>query len=162
MQNTPKAWGCGLSGEWGHFGRVIVSNKKSSPFGLLLRLSGKRDSSPRCAWAISRELYLHSLTPWQGATWGRFVANHVFRSKQSLPYQREVWRDCLYGRGLFRETHKKKDSFMLSFVRWAENETRTRSFKQLYFSVITIKSHDSSRKIRAIIPNIQKKTPKSS
>ena len=48
---------------------------------------------------------------------GRFVANIVFHSKQSLPYQREVWRDCLYGRGLFRETHKKKDSFMLSFVR---------------------------------------------
>ena len=36
------------------------------------------------------------------------VANLVFRSKQSLPYQREVWRDCLYGRGLFRETHKKR------------------------------------------------------
>ena len=37
-----------------------------------------------------------------------FVANLVFRSKQSLPYQREVWRDCLYGRGLFRSTHKKR------------------------------------------------------
>ena len=35
------------------------------------------------------------------------VANLVFRSRQSLPLQREVWRDCLYGRGLFRETHKK-------------------------------------------------------
>ena len=33
--------------------------KEDSPFGLLFRLSGKRDSSPRCARAIYRELYLH-------------------------------------------------------------------------------------------------------
>ena len=61
--------------------------------------------------------------PLIGGTLGSLVANLVFCSKRSLPYQREVWRDCLYSRGLFRETHKKKDSFMLSFVRWAENES---------------------------------------
>ena len=74
----------------------------------------------------SRERLSTPPNPLVGGTLGSLVANLVFRSKRSLPYQREVWRDCLYGRGLFRETHKKKDSFMLSFVRWAENETRTR------------------------------------
>ena len=33
-----------VRGEWGRFVRAIVSNEKSSPFGLLLRLSGKRES----------------------------------------------------------------------------------------------------------------------
>ena len=59
-------------GEWGRFVQVIVPNEKSSPFGLLLRLSGKRDSNSRFAWALSRELYLHP-QPLKGATWGRFV-----------------------------------------------------------------------------------------
>ncbi len=60
-------------GEWGRFVRVIVSNKKKqSHRGLLLRLSGKRDSSPRCARTILANLYLHP-QPLEGATWGRFV-----------------------------------------------------------------------------------------
>ena len=52
----------------------------------------------------------------------RFVANLVFRSKQSLPYQREVWRDCQYGRGLFRETHKKR--IALCYPSCVERKTR--------------------------------------
>ena len=48
---------------------------------------------------------------------GPLVANLVFCSKRSLPYQREVWRDYLYGRGLFRETHKKSDNLSIIAVR---------------------------------------------
>ena len=48
-----------------------VKQKKQS-IGLLLRLSGKRDSNPRFAWALSRELYLHP-QPLEGEYWGRFV-----------------------------------------------------------------------------------------
>ena len=50
------------------------------------------------------------------------VANLVFRSRQSLPLQREVWRDCLYGRGLFRETHKKR--IALCYPSCVERKTR--------------------------------------
>ena len=84
-------------------------------------LSGKRDSSPRCSWAILAN-YIYTPNPWKGREWGRFVANLVFRSKQSLPYQREVWRDCLYGRGLFRETHKKR--IALCYPSCVERKTR--------------------------------------
>ena len=35
----------------------------------------------------------------------------VFCSKQSPPFQRRAWVDCLYSRGLFRETHKKRIAF---------------------------------------------------
>ena len=49
-----------------------MSNEKSSPFGLLLRLSGKRDSSPRFARTILANLYLHP-RPLKGASWGRSV-----------------------------------------------------------------------------------------
>ena len=89
-----------------------VQNEKRQLKAVFIVLSGKRDSSPRCAWAISRELYLHPLTPGRGDL-GSLVANLVFCSKRSLPYQREVWRDCLYGRGLFRETHKKRIAYAI-------------------------------------------------
>ena len=60
--------------------------------------------------------------PLVGGTLGSLVSNIVFRSKQSLPYQREVWRDCLYGRGLFRETHKKR--IALCYPSCVERKTR--------------------------------------
>ena len=69
-------------GEWGRFVRVIASNEKSSPFGLLLRLSGKRDSSPRCARTIIANLYLHPRPPERGE-WGRFVQIIVSNEKSS-------------------------------------------------------------------------------
>ena len=53
---------------------------------------------------------------------GSLVANLVFCSKRSLPYQREVWRDCLYGCGLFRETHKKR--IALCYPSCVERKTR--------------------------------------
>ncbi len=59
-------------------------------------------------WLGAANYYMHLTNPLTGGTLGSLVANLVFCSKRSLPYQREVWWDCLYGRGLFRETHKKK------------------------------------------------------
>ena len=69
----------------------------------------KQYPSPRFAWEISRTIFIHP-TPERGDL-GSLIANLVSRSKRSLPYQREVWRNCLYGRGLFRETHKKRIAF---------------------------------------------------
>ena len=60
--------------------------------------------------------------PLIGGTLGSLVANLVFRSKQSLPYQREVWRDCLYSCGLFRKTHKKR--IALCYPSCVERKTR--------------------------------------
>ena len=65
----------------------------------------------------SRERLSTPPTPLVGGTLGSLVANLVFRSKRSLPYQREVWRDCIYGRGLFRETHKKSNNLSIAAVR---------------------------------------------
>ena len=45
----------------------ITTTKKQSHFCNCFILSEKRDSSPRCAWAISRELYLHP-QPLKGAS----------------------------------------------------------------------------------------------
>ena len=81
---------------WGRFVQVIVSNEKSSPFGLLLRLSGKRDSSPRCARAIARELYLHP-RPLKGAS-------GVASCKSSCQTKKAVPLDC------FSSLSGKRDS----------------------------------------------------
>ena len=50
----------GKGGRWGRefSSQPTINNKrKSDDFHLLLRYG--RDSSPRCSWAVSRELYLH-------------------------------------------------------------------------------------------------------
>ena len=48
-----------------------VKRKKQSVW-TASSLSGKRDSNPRFARALSRELYLHP-QPLEGEYWGRFV-----------------------------------------------------------------------------------------
>ena len=62
----------------------------------------KQYPSPRFAWEISRTIFIHP-TPERGDL-GSLIANLVSRSKRSLPYQREVWWDCLYSRGHFSRT----------------------------------------------------------
>ena len=58
---------------WSRFGRdLFISTKKAAPLDCFSSLSGKRDSSPRCARTIIANLYLHP-RPLKGATWGRFV-----------------------------------------------------------------------------------------
>ena len=81
---------------------LILSSK-------LLDLERKTSHEPAFA-GISRELLFTPPNPLTGGTLGSLVASLVFCSKRSLPYQREVWRDCLYSRGIFRETHKKSDN----------------------------------------------------
>ena len=93
----------------------MYKNKKGLDFSKPFDFERKTRLEPTLRAGIFAN-YIYTPDPWKGRL-GSLVANLVFRSKQSLPYQREVWRDCLYGCGLFRETHKKKDSFMLSFVR---------------------------------------------
>ena len=66
-------------------------------------------------WAFCSPL----ISIWQKS----FSQIHAFCSKRSLPLIREVWRDYLYGHGLFRETHKKSDNLPIIAVRWAENES---------------------------------------
>ena len=62
----------------------ITTTKKQPHFCNCFILSEKRDSSPRCAWAISRELYLH-LQPLEGASWDRFVRDFILHNKKSSP-----------------------------------------------------------------------------
>ena len=85
-------------------------NKKGSDFSKPFDFERKTSHEPAFA-GISRELLFTLPNPLTGGTLGSLVASLVFRSKRSLPYQREVWRDCLYSRGLFRETHKKRIAF---------------------------------------------------
>ena len=63
--------------------------QKKAVHGLLLRLSGKRDSNPRFAWVLSRELYLHP-QPLKGEYWDRFVRTIVFLNKKA------VHLDCFF------------------------------------------------------------------
>ena len=66
--------------------------------------------------------YIYTPNPLTGGILGSLVKTLVFCSKQSLPYQREVWRVCLYGRGLFRETHKKR--IAICYPSCVERKTR--------------------------------------
>ena len=88
-------------------------------FGLL-----ERETSHEPAFAgIFANFCLHPLTPWKGATWGR-----SWRISFSVPSKAPLIKGRLGGivymvAELFPRNAQKKDSFLLSFVRWAENET---------------------------------------
>ena len=99
-----------------------LAHKKAIIFRLSLCVERKTRLEPALRACNSRELLFTPPNPLKGGTLGSLVANLVFRSKQSLPYQREVWRDCLYGRGLFRETHKKR--IALCYPSCVERKTR--------------------------------------
>ena len=75
-------------------------HNKKQPFWTASSLSGKRDSSPRCARTVTREFIFTPPTPGRGV-WGRFVRAIILHNKKSSP-------------------------FGLLFC-WAENETRARA-----------------------------------
>lgn len=79
-------------------------------------LGAENEPRARIRGHFSRTIFTPS-NPLTEGDLGLLVANLVFCSKRSLPYQREVWRDCLYSRGIFPRNAQKKDSIMLSFVR---------------------------------------------
>ena len=79
-------------------------------------LGAENEPRARIRGHFSRTIFTPP-NPLTGGNLGSLVANLVFCSKRSLPYQREVWRDCLYSRGIFPRNAQKKDSIMLSFVR---------------------------------------------
>ena len=119
------------------FARHLDTKRKKTAISCLLRFkSGKRDSSPRFAWAISRELYLHP-QPLEGE----------FGVARSMP----------------RTINEKRQSTDCLPFRWAENETRTRDpnlgkvvlYQLSYFRNFICEANPTFRTVQSIFPDCE-------